>query len=619
MHQREICARGFRREDGLWDIEGQLTDTKAYVVENAWRGRLEPGEALHGMALRLTIAEDFIIQRAEAAIDASPFALCGSVTPDFRALEGLKIGAGWMKEVQKRLGGVHGCTHLVELLPVLATAAFQAIRAGRNLRMRESPERPALLNSCHAYDQTKENAHFVWPGYFEAREAPLLAPVLAAPGEAAAALAHLAAGAALLKAPEAAPVQSAAVIGLGTMGSGIVVALLDAGLDVTAIEVTDTALSRGKAAIEAVYATQVKRGRLTEAARAARLARLTLTVGLDGAQGADIAIEAVPEIMALKQDVLRKLDGILQPGAILASNTSTLDVNELARAVSRPASVVGTHFFVPANITPLLEIVQSDATSPDVLARVQALAARLQKLPVVARVCYGFIGNRMFDQYLRQAQFLVEEGAWPHEVDEALEAFGMAIGPFRSLDLIGLDIPWGVWVERARHQPATRQPALWGQMVEAGWLGRKAGRGWYMHEAGGNGRTPNPDAYDMIGRFWEAKGGRIRSVSNHRPLPNVRIVARCVLALANEGARLLGEGIARSGVDVDLVSVKAYGFPVAKGGPLWFAQSLGFETLQGIFKAFADAPGGDAEFWAPAPLIAEGADLFTSRAPSAQK
>ncbi|MGE4481953.1 3-hydroxyacyl-CoA dehydrogenase NAD-binding domain-containing protein [Acidocella sp.] len=605
MHRRVISCEGFRRADGLWDIEGRLTDTKAYRVENAWRGRLEPGEPLHDMQIRLTLDEDMLILRAEAATLSSPFALCGDVAPDFAGLAGLRIGRGWMREARQRVGGVAGCTHLVEMLPVLATTAFQTMRAGRNVRARDARTKPALLNSCHAYDERKDNARRVWPGYFEALEAPLLAPLMAPVTSAArmAAQDRLECRIAALRPPEAEPFNRAAVIGLGTMGVGIATALADAGLEVLALEARGDALERGMAAIRGLYESQLRRGKLSSVEVTARLERIHPVSHVTELSGAEIVIEAIPENLPAKQALMVELDRLLPPEVVLASNTSTLDIDALAAATRRPALVVGTHFFVPANVTKLLEVVRGAVTAPDVLARVRALAARLGKLAVVARICDGFIGNRMFDQYLRQAMFLVEEGAWPHEVDEALEGWGMAIGPFRSLDMIGNDIPWGVWRARAASQPGIRQPALWGEMVARGWLGRKTGQGWYLHGPGEGGRTPNPRMQELVGAYWVAQGGRLRAPEQRRPIPPARIVARCVLALANEGARLLEEGIAACAEDADMVMVKGYGFPAVRGGPLYLLGLLGLERVEEIFHQFAEAPGGDKIFWEAAPLI----------------
>ena len=393
-------------------------------------------------------------------------------------------------------------------------------------------------------------------------------------------------------------VSRVAVIGAGTMGGGIAMAFLNAGLPVAILETTQEALDRGVATIRRNYEGAVKRGKLDAGELDARMRRLSPTLSYDAIKDADLAIEAVFEDMAVKEAVFRKLDGVMKPGAILATNTSTLDVNRIAAATSRPEDVVGLHFFSPANVMRLLEVVRGEKTAKDVLATVMQLARRIGKVAVVSGVCDGFIGNRMVEQYLRQAMFLLEEGATPAQVDGALERFGMAMGPFRMSDLAGNDIGWAIRKRRYAEKPHMAYSRVANRLCEMGRFGQKTGAGWYRYEAGGREALPDPAVDAMLAAYRKEKG------LTARPIGDQEIVDRCVYALTNEGARILEEGIAARASDIDMVYLTGYGFPRHRGGPMLHADLEGLGAVAAKLEAFAAAGAGDAAFWKPAPLLA---------------
>jgi len=402
------------------------------------------------------------------------------------------------------------------------------------------------------------------------------------------------------------PIRTAAVIGAGTMGGGITMSFANAGIPVVVLEAGREALERGLATIRKSYESSARKGKLTAAQAEERLALIRPTLGYADVAPADIVVEAVFEDMGVKQGVFRALDEAMKPGAILATNTSTLDVNALARATRRPADVLGTHFFSPAHVMKLLEVVRGAATGKDVLATVMALARTLKKTAVVAGVCDGFIGNRMLEQYLRQSLFLLEEGALPAQVDRALEDWGMAMGPFRMSDLAGNDVGWYVRKRRYVERPDVAYSRLADRLCEQGRFGQKTGAGWYRYEPGRRDAIPDPAVDEMIGAYRREKGLAVRPTA----IADDEIVDRCVLALANEGARILDEGIAQRASDVDLVYLAGYGFPRYRGGPVFHADTVGLDAVVRRMKAFAERGGADAAFWTPAPrlerLAAEG-------------
>jgi 3-hydroxyacyl-CoA dehydrogenase len=396
------------------------------------------------------------------------------------------------------------------------------------------------------------------------------------------------------------PVEQAAVIGAGTMGAGIAVALLDAGLPVWLLETDEPALTRGRGRIAGIYEAQVQKGRLTPAERDRRLGLLRPTLEYGALAGADMAIEAVFESLPVKREVFAALDRVMKPGAILATNTSTLDVNAIAELTRRPADVLGLHFFSPANVMRLLEVVRGRATAPEVLATALALARTLRKVAVVSGVCDGFIGNRMLDAYVRQAWWLVEEGAMPWQVDQAIEAFGFAMGPFRVGDLVGHDVSQAIRERRRAERPGYRCSTLADELCRLGRLGQKAGGGWYDYPDGPRRPVPSPAAEALVFRQRAALGVAPRAIEDQE------IVERLVYALVNEGARLLEEGIAARPGDIDVVYITGYGFPRWRGGPMYHAEQAGLDRVVARMREFAGGTRGDPEFWQPARLL-EGA------------
>jgi 3-hydroxyacyl-CoA dehydrogenase len=380
------------------------------------------------------------------------------------------------------------------------------------------------------------------------------------------------------------PIRSAAVVGAGTMGSGIATAFAGAGIPVTLVDTSQEALDRGLAAIRRNLDSAVAKGRLSGAEGARRIALVRGALAFDALAQADLVVEAVFEDLAVKEDVFRRLDAVAKPGALLATNTSTLDVDRIAQATSRPQDVLGLHFFSPAQVMRLIEIVRAAATAPDTLATALALAKRLKKTGVVAGVCDGFIGNRMLEPYLREAGLLLDEGALPEQVDRAIEAFGFAMGPLRMSDLAGNDIGWAIRKRRAAQYPGLRQARLPDLLCEAGRFGQKTGAGWYDYAPGDRTARPSPVVHDLIARHAGAR----------REIGDQEIVERLVYALVDEGARVLEEGIALRASDIDLVYLMGYGFPPYRGGPMFYADTVGLPNVLAAVRRFG---------WTPAPLL----------------
>jgi 3-hydroxyacyl-CoA dehydrogenase len=395
------------------------------------------------------------------------------------------------------------------------------------------------------------------------------------------------------------PIKSMAVIGAGTMGGGIAMTFLDAGIPVTILEANAEALERGVAAIRRNYESGVKRGKLAAEDVEKRMALLWPTLLYDDVKDADLVIEAVFESMDVKEKVFRQLDLVAKQGAILATNTSTLDVDRIAAFTFRPQDVVGLHFFSPANVMKLLEVVRGAKTAKDVLATAMQLAKRIRKTAVVSGVCDGFIGNRMVEHYLRQALFLVEEGASPAEVDGALEKFGMAMGPFRMSDLAGLDIGWAIRKRRYVEKPDVPYSRVADRLCEQGRFGQKTGAGWYRYAPGKRDALPDPEVDRIIDAYRAERGVKPRRIGEEE------IVGRCIYALVNEGARILEEGIAARASDIDLVYLAGYGFPPWRGGPMLHADMTGLYNVMRAMKGFAANPADDSAFWRPAPLLAK--------------
>jgi 3-hydroxyacyl-CoA dehydrogenase len=401
--------------------------------------------------------------------------------------------------------------------------------------------------------------------------------------------------------PDTTPVrniQSVAIIGAGTMGGGIAMNFLNAGLPVKLLETQQEALDRGIATIQKNYEAQVKKGKLKEDKYAQRMALLSTTLSYKDLKDADLVIEAVFEEMGVKEAVFKQLDAVMKPGAVLASNTSTLDVNAIAHFTQRPQDVVGMHFFSPANVMKLLEVVRGDNTSKDVLATVMAVAKKIKKTAVVSGVCDGFIGNRMIEQYGRQAGFLLEEGCTPQQVDKAVEKFGFAMGPFRMGDLAGNDIGWAIRKRRYVEKPQMKYSKTADLLCEMGRFGQKVGKGWYDYQAGKRDAMPNKEVEDMVVQHRAALGITARKISDEE------IVQRLVFSLVNEAAHILEEGIAAKASDIDMVYITGYGFPIHRGGPMLYADQIGLFNVVQAMHRFAANPLDDAEFWKPAPLLA---------------
>jgi len=394
-------------------------------------------------------------------------------------------------------------------------------------------------------------------------------------------------------------VEKMAVIGAGTMGGGITMNFINIGMPVTLLETKQDALDRGLATIRKNYDSSVKKGRMTAAQVDERMALIKPTLSYDDLKEADMVIEAVFEEIGVKEQVFKQLDAVMKPGAILASNTSTLDVNKIAQFTKRPQDVIGTHFFSPANVMKLLEVVRGAATAKDVLATTMALAKKIKKTAVVSGVCDGFIGNRMIEQYIRQALFLLEEGATPKQVDRAVEKWGMAMGPFRMSDLAGNDIGWAIRKRRYVEYPHIKYSRIGDRLCEQGRFGQKTGLGWYRYEAGKRDAVPDPAVEKMVEDYSKEIGVTRRKIGDEE------IVHRLIFALTNEGAKILEEGIALRASDIDMVYLTGYGFPIHRGGPMLYADEIGLYNVILAMRRFATNPRGDPGFWTPAPLLAK--------------
>jgi 3-hydroxyacyl-CoA dehydrogenase len=451
-------------------------------------------------------------------------------------------------------------------------AAIDAVEAATKLPFEEGCKREAeLFQQCLYSTQSKALIH----AFFAERAVGKI------PG--------------LPKEVKTAEIRRAAVIGAGTMGGGIAMNYANAGIPVIVKETAQEALDRGMAVIRNNYAKTVSKGRLTQAAMDERMARITPQLSYEGFEQADIITEAVFENMHVKKQVFGEMDKVAKPGAILASNTSTLDIDEIARATSRPEMVIGTHFFSPANVMKLLEVVRGTATGNDVIATAMVLGKKLNKVAVLARNAHGFIGNRMVGPYLREAQFLVEEGATVEQVNQALYDFGMAMGPLAMDDLAGLDIGYHIRRE-AKHlqKPGAREPLVADKLFELGRFGQKTGRGWSKYDAE---RKPSADAEtaELIEKTAREAG------IPRRQIPPEEIVDRCVYALVNEGAKLLAEGVALRAADIDVVYLYGYGFPAWRGGPMFYADTVGLKNVLARVEEFKRQHGPD--LWEPAPLL----------------
>ena len=450
-------------------------------------------------------------------------------------------------------------------------AAIDAVEAATKLSFEDGCEREAeLFKQCLFSDQSKAMIHV----FFGEREVAKIPDVP--------------------KDMEVFEIKKAAIIGAGTMGGGIAMNYANAGIPVIVREVTQEALDRGMATIRKNYENSVKKGRFTQEVMDQRMALIKPQLGYDGFEEADIITEAVFEGMELKKQVFGELDKIAKRGAILASNTSTLNIDEIASATSRPEFVIGHHYFSPANVMRLLEIVRGKATGKEVVATSMALSKRLKKVGVLVGNCYGFVGNRMLHQYGREAQFLVEEGAAPQDVDGALYKFGMAMGPLAVGDLAGLDVGWRIRKEHAHLQkPGVRYPKVADRLCEMGRYGQKTGAGWYKYDENRN-RIPDHEVDALIEQVAAEQGIKRRAITEEE------IIERTQYALINEGAKILEEGIALRAVDIDIIYVNGYGYPAWRGGPMWYGNTVGLKKVYERVNQFYEEHG---ELWEPAPLL----------------
>ena len=396
-------------------------------------------------------------------------------------------------------------------------------------------------------------------------------------------------------------IASVGVIGAGTMGGGITMNFLNAGIPVVLLEMRQEALDKGLATIRRNYDNSMKKGKLKPEQVEQRMAMVTGTLSYDAFADVDLVIEAVFENMDVKKTVFETLDRVCKPGAILASNTSYLNIDTIAGFTKRPADVLGLHFFSPANVMRLLEVVRGAKTAPDVLATSMAMAKKIQKIAVVSGVCDGFIGNRMLARYGAAAQGLLNAGALPQQIDGALQKYGMAMGPFRMGDLAGLDIGWATRKRKAAEAGLEMKPGVADKLAEAGRFGQKTGAGYYRYEAGKRDPIPDPVTEALVTEYRAANGITPRKISDDE------VVERSIYALVNEGARILEEGIAARASDLDVCYLNGYGFPLHRGGPMLYADTVGLPNVVRALRRFAAEPGADAS-WQPAPLLVRLAD-----------
>jgi len=449
--------------------------------------------------------------------------------------------------------------------------AIESIKAAATLPFEEARRRErALFSECVVSDQAKAMIH----AFLGERE------VAKVPG--------------ITKNTPVLTVARAAIIGAGTMGGGIAMAFANAGIPVHLKETERSALDRGLATIRKNYEHSLKRGRLTPEQLDERMTLIHPQIDYEGFDQADLILEAVFENMALKKQIFSEFDKIAKPDCVLASNTSTLDIDEIATATSRPQNVVGLHFFSPANVMRLVEIVRGKETRVEVIATALAIAKKLKKVGVVVGNCHGFVGNRMFLPYMREAQFLVEEGATPEQVDRVLYEWGMAMGIFAVDDMAGIDVGWRVRQEYKQHEkPGVRAPLVLDKLYEMGRLGQKTGRGWYRYDDDRK-AVPDPEVNALIEKTARNAGIERRTISDDE------IIDRCLYTMINEGARILEEGYALRANDIDIAYLTGYGFPVYRGGPMWYADTVG---LSRVYERVLEFHRRHGELWEPAPLL----------------
>lgn len=395
-----------------------------------------------------------------------------------------------------------------------------------------------------------------------------------------------------------AKIKNVSVIGAGTMGTGIAMNFLNVGIPVTIIDTNDETLQKGIDTIKRNYLSTVEKGRLSTEDRDRRVALLNGSTTVSSVSESDLVVEAVYEEMTIKKAIFLELDSVAKPSAILATNTSTLDVNEIASVTQRPEQVIGLHFFSPANVMQLLEVVRAGKTSQEVVATSMSLAKKIKKIPVCVGVCDGFVGNRMIHTYLREAEYLIEEGALPQQVDHAIESFGFAMGPFRMCDLAGLDIGWAIRKRRkSEGLVSKRYVSIPDQLCERGWFGQKTGGGYYTYESGSRVPIVNPEVNTIVEKASSEKGITRRTIEANE------IVDRLMYALINEGADILAEGVAQRASDIDVIYAAGYGFPRYRGGPMFYAQTIGLSNVVEGIERYSNQSHG--EHWQVSPFLSD--------------
>ena len=508
------------------------------------------------------LVETAIARARQLAADGSPLRRASELEEHLEAARGRpEIFDDFRKKMAKRARGFDAPYACVDCVATTLTMPYAA--ALKNER--------AVFNRLRESDQSAAQRH----AFFAEREVAKIPDV-----------------------PKDTPVRSIAavgVVGCGTMGGGIAMSIANAGLPVTILESSQEALDRGMAIIRKNYAATVAKGRLSQAEMDARLARVAPTVDDADLGAAEVVIEAVFEELPLKKEVFARLDRVCKPDAILATNTSTLDVNAIAAATSRPEQVIGTHFFSPANVMKLMENVRGARTSPETIATVMKLSKKLGKVGVLVGVCDGFVGNRMLYAYRRQADFLLEEGALPAQIDKVIYDFGLPMGPYQMADLAGLDVSWRVRKAQAPTRPAhLRYSPIADRICEQGRYGQKTGAGWYRYEEGSRAPIPDPAIHELIAGVSAELGITRRTIDDDE------IVPRCLYPLVNEGAKILEEGLALRASDIDVIWMHGYGFPRYRGGPMFWADLVGLRTIYDTMSRLYDEHG---EWLEPAPLL----------------
>ena len=508
------------------------------------------------------LVETAIARARQLAADGSPLRRASELKEHLEAARGRpEIFDDFRKKMAKRARGFDAPYACVDCVETTLTVPYAA--ALKNER--------AVFNRLRESDQSAAQRH----AFFAEREVAKIPDV-----------------------PKDIPVRQIAavgVVGCGTMGGGIAMSIANAGLPVSILESSQEALDRGMAIIRKNYAATVAKGRLSQAEMDARLARIAPTVDDADLGAADVVIEAVFEELTLKKEVFARLDRVCKPDAILATNTSTLDVDEIAAATSRPEQVIGTHFFSPANVMKLMENVRGARTSPETIATVMKLSKKLGKVGVLVGVCDGFVGNRMLYAYRRQADFLLEEGALPAQVDKVVYDFGLPMGPYQMADLAGLDVSWRVRKAQAPTRPAhLRYSPIADRICEMGRYGQKTGAGWYRYEEGSRVPILDPAIHELIAGVSAELGITRRTIGDEE------IVPRCLYPLVNEGAKILEEGLAQRASDIDVIWMHGYGFPRYRGGPMFWADLVGLRTIYDTMSRLYDEHG---EWLEPAPLL----------------